>query len=362
MPDLFNALEPFKELMHIINGLHGLHTIPSRSAFFGALGGYRGSDGVRPSGPTIDYELSKVLPETLHSGCCHNWSSNFLHHDLLFGKLPDGIQLVPTSSPTRIWRLTPQEYITKLNELINTESEYDTAKPGLRTHGDAVPTNHSGELKLYFGTDRIIKWQGGTVAYAISLKSVPVVLSSSRTHGFENYADFYSVNSAVATQTLSKAEGILRYLASGPLSIAKPEQITDDPNTYKMEGDIRGLPTSLVYSTKIVRPLTSVHDLMKKDTEITDEHPRAAVDYLFEALTFREPSVKESNDYLKIVKDSITKVGREDGVFMVLFGIFLHRDALFRTELAEGGKPDKYGRVMLQNGELVVIPALLRPI
>jgi hypothetical protein len=98
---------------------------------------------------------------------------NFVDHDLLFGPLPDGIKLDPTSSPTRIWRVTPGEHITRLNELINREPEYDSAKPGLRTRGDVVPTNHGGELKLYFGTDRIIQWQGGTVAYATSVKSVP---------------------------------------------------------------------------------------------------------------------------------------------------------------------------------------------
>ena len=93
---------------------------------------------------------------------------NYIDHDLLFGPLPAGIKLKPTSSPARIWRVTPEEHITRLNELINTEPEYDPSRPGLRTHGDAVPTNHGGELKLYFGTDRIIKWQGGTVAYATS--------------------------------------------------------------------------------------------------------------------------------------------------------------------------------------------------
>ena len=70
LPEPINALEPYKERLHIINGLHGLHTSPSHSAFFGALGGYRGSDGVPPSAPTIDYELSKVLPETLLPHLC----------------------------------------------------------------------------------------------------------------------------------------------------------------------------------------------------------------------------------------------------------------------------------------------------
>ncbi|WP_404305475.1 DUF1552 domain-containing protein [Neorhodopirellula lusitana] len=70
LPEPISALEPYKERLHIINGLHGLHTSPSHSAFFGALGGYRGSDGVPPSASTIDYELSKALPETLLPHLC----------------------------------------------------------------------------------------------------------------------------------------------------------------------------------------------------------------------------------------------------------------------------------------------------
>ena len=280
---------------------------------------------------------------------------NFISHDLLFGPLPEGIQLTPTSSPARLWRVTPQEHITRLNELINTEPNYDPTKPGLRTHGDAVPTNHGGELKLYFGVDNILQWAGGTVAYATAVKSVPVVLSSARKVGLKNYPDFYSVNSAEATQILGKAEDILKYMAYGPLSlVGMKEQITDDPKTYdkvKPKGDLRGLPTAIVYSTKVLRPLTPVLDLMK-EPEVTDERLRAAVDHLFEALTFRPPSQTESDNYLQIVKDSIAKVGKEEGAFMGLSSLFLDRDALFRPELAETGKPDRHGRVMLQDWEL----------
>ena len=281
---------------------------------------------------------------------------NYLDHDLLFGELPENIRLVPSSSPARIWRVTPQEHITRLNELINTEPDFDPEKPGVRTRGDVVPTNHGGELKLYFGTDRIIRWEGGTVAYATAVKSVPVVLSSGRKHGFENFPDFYSVNSAEATQILGKAEDILKYMAYGPLSLVGfPEQITDDPKTYdnsaKPEGDLRGLPTAIVYSTKEVRPMTPVRDLMN-EPGVSDERLVAAVDYLFEALTFRPPSPGETEEYLQIVKDSIEKVGKEDGAIMGLSAIFLDRDALFRPELAEQGKPDKHGRVMLQDWEL----------
>jgi len=276
---------------------------------------------------------------------------NFVDHDLLFGPLPEGIKLEPTSTPGRLWRVTPQEHVTRLNELINREPDFDPQKPGLRTRGDVVPTNHGGELKIYFGTDRIIKWQGGTVAYATSVKSMPAILSSARKHGLENYPDFYTVNSAEATQIMGLAGDILRYMAYGPLSIANPEQITDDPNTYKTEGDLRGLPTALVYSTKIKRPLTPVHDLMKEEG-VTDERLRSAVNHLFEALTFRPPNEKESDTYLTIVKQSIEKLGKEDGVVLGLSSIFLDRDVLFRPELTENGKPDEHGRVMLQDWEL----------
>lgn len=278
---------------------------------------------------------------------------NFIDHQLLFGPLPDGVQLQPTSSPARIWRVTPQEHVTRLNDLFNTEAEFDPEKPGLRTHGDVVPTNHGGELKLYFGTDRIIQWQGGTVAYATSVKSVPAVLSSARKHGIENYPDFYTVNSAEATQIMGTANDIIRYMADGPLSIAEPYQITDDPKSIedKMEGDLRGLPTALVYSTKVLRPLTPVYDLMQAE-EVNEELLRAAVDYLFEALTFRPPSPSESDTYQVIVQEAINTLGKKDGAVLGLSSIFLDRDALFRPELVESGEPDPYGRVMLQDWEL----------
>ncbi|MEM9645361.1 MAG: DUF1552 domain-containing protein, partial [Planctomycetota bacterium] len=70
LPEPIQALEPYKDRLHIISGLHGMHTSPSHSAFFGALGGYRGSDGVPPSAATIDYQLSKVLPQTLLPHLC----------------------------------------------------------------------------------------------------------------------------------------------------------------------------------------------------------------------------------------------------------------------------------------------------
>lgn len=74
LPEPIEALEPYKERLHIINGLHGMHSNPNHSAFFGALGGYRGSDGTPPRASTIDYELSKALPQTLLPHSASAWT------------------------------------------------------------------------------------------------------------------------------------------------------------------------------------------------------------------------------------------------------------------------------------------------
>ena len=70
LPEPIQDLEPFKDRINIITGLHGRHTSPSHSAFFGALGGYRGGIGIAPSGPTIDHELGKKFPEAILPHLC----------------------------------------------------------------------------------------------------------------------------------------------------------------------------------------------------------------------------------------------------------------------------------------------------
>ncbi len=70
LPEPINPLEPYKDKIHIINGLHGRHTSPSHSAFFGALGGYRGGIGIPPFAETIDHVISQLLPQTILPHLC----------------------------------------------------------------------------------------------------------------------------------------------------------------------------------------------------------------------------------------------------------------------------------------------------
>jgi hypothetical protein len=65
LPESIKPLEPYLDRMNIINGLHGLHTTPTHSAYYGALGGYPGGEHRAPSAETIDHTLSNALPQTI---------------------------------------------------------------------------------------------------------------------------------------------------------------------------------------------------------------------------------------------------------------------------------------------------------
>lgn len=306
----------------------------------------------------VIHELEKVMKD---KGGFHAHlkpkRGNFIDHNLLFGKLPKGVKLEPTSSPKKLWRVTPSEHLTRLNELINTEPNFDPNKPGYRTRGDAVPLNHGGELKLYYGLDHITKWAGGDTSYMTAIKSTPGVLSSAHTHGFENYPDHYTVNSSETIQILEKAKHIIKYMAYGQSSlVSTPDQITNDAATYELtrkKTDDRGLPSTLTYDDKISRPLTPVYHLLKdSEQHINEKNLKAAIAFLFEALTFRPAAEWEIEKYYHVVEKSIAQLGVKEGTITGLSALFLDRDALFRSELGEGLTPDPHGRVMLQDWEL----------
>ncbi|MCP4846548.1 MAG: DUF1588 domain-containing protein [Verrucomicrobiaceae bacterium] len=275
--------------------------------------------------------------------------ANHLDHDLLFGKLPKDLE--PASTPARIWRIHPQEHLVRLNELINKEPAYNPKTPGLRTRGDHIPWNNQGEVKVYYGLDRIKGQVGGSAAYAAAITGFSAILDTTGDHGLRSYPTLYSVNGAQASQIASRAEDIVRFMAYGPK--IEPYQLTGKlPAKYK-DVDIRGTIESLFYHEEVMRPLTPVYKLVQEENP-SEEKLRSAVNYLFESLTFREPSQKESDTYLNILKKSVANLGLKDGVILGLTPIFLDRDALFRPELTEYGKPDKYGRVMLKGHELAL--------
>ena len=279
---------------------------------------------------------------------------NHIAHDLLFGgelKNAEHNNLEPASTPARIWRIHPQEHLVRLNDLICPKRQYDPKRPGVWTHGDHIPTNLEGEVKVYFGLDRYIGSSQAYEAYVYGVSGFQSKLSMINDHGLRNYPFLYSVNSSEAMQIASVAEKIVRFMAYCPTP--EPYQFTDSPfNMNKIPGQYRGLHV-IFYSKELKRPLTPIYELMKTPG-VSDERLKAVIHFLFEALTLRPPTAEETAIYLEIVNKSINDLGKEDGVFLGLTPIFLDRDALFRPELCSTGKPDEYGRVMLEGQELAL--------
>ena len=291
----------------------------------------------------------------------HPSKGNLLDHDLLFGELPKNLK--PTSSPARIWRLHPQEHFTRLNALVTTLPPYDPEKPGVRAHGDHVPANYRFGTNTYLGVQDVIDWVGSSFSLHSGLEKITPVLSTKIKRGLQSYSYLYSINTSETLRIANDAEAIIRFLAYGPKGkdFQFVDQVGDiDPKrkgTAIYKGRTiqtkHGVPEGVFYRNASNRPITPVRDLMAQPG-VSDERLEAVVDFLFEALTLRPPTAEETADYLSIVKQSIKDLGKEEGVILGLTPIFLDRAALFRLEMCQDGKPDKYGRVMLQGQELAL--------
>src|SRR5690606_36399207 len=159
-----------------------------------------------------------------------------------------------------------------------------------------IPPNQEGEVKVYFGLDRLIGWVGGTAAYAAAITGFPPALSVSDQHGLRNYPILYSVNGAEAVQIAAIAEDVLRFMAFGPQ--AEPYQFADKVSEidekYKHES-LRGLSQSLFYGKTPKRPLTPVYDLIQ-EPGVSPTHLREAVRFLFHELTLRPATEQETED------------------------------------------------------------------
>ncbi|MDA0765926.1 MAG: DUF1588 domain-containing protein [Verrucomicrobia bacterium] len=252
---------------------------------------------------------------------------NHLDHDLLFGTKYENLE--PASTPARLWRIHPQEHLVRLNDLVTIKRKYDPKRPGVWTHGDAIPPDLDGVLQVQAGADGPGKRNPPYVF------SFPLILAGSKDHGIRNYPFLYSVNSSEMMTIGKVAEEILRFMAYGSnLPLTGDQKIGEE-------------------SKSVLRPMTPVYDLLN-GPEVNDEGIRKAIEFLFEALTLRSPTSAETSAYMEIVGKLIGELGKEEGAILGLTALFLDRDALFRPELCKSGTPDAYGRVALSGDELAL--------
>jgi len=272
--------------------------------------------------------------------------ANHLDHDLLFGE--SDLKLEPTSTPARIWRIHPDEQLTRVNALLHPEPGFDPDKPGLRARGDAVRT------KIFYGYNRIIGWIGGGNQYRNSGLAYIAPLSVVDQHGLKNYPLYYSVNSSETLQILGQGPEVLRFMAYGP--DAEPYQFANsvkEIDAKYQSREYQGSRKSLFYDQTPRRPITPIYHLMRSPG-VSQKLLQEAVDHLFAALAGRAPRPDETRQYVDLVNESIRLNGKEKGAFAGLSSIFLDKSALFRPEMAQQGPPDKHGRVMLQGTELTL--------
>lgn len=142
--------------------------------------------------------------------------------------------------------------------------------------------------------------------------------------------------------------------------VTTPFGLTDDPGfrDYAFRYQVSGSETQqLALNARIVldaivskrlryTPPRELSSIVDAEAPPSLEQIHTAVRFLFELALLREPTADELTRYADNVQSGIERMGNRDGLIHGLVPVLLHPEAVFRSELG-GGKPDRFGRVML---------------
>jgi len=142
--------------------------------------------------------------------------------------------------------------------------------------------------------------------------------------------------------------------------VTTPFGLADDPGfrDYAFRYQVSGSETQqLALNARIVLnaiiskrqryiPPRELANIVDTEAAPSVEQIRTAVRFLFELALLREPTAEELTRYADNVQSGIQRMGNRDGLIHGLVPVLLHPEAIFRNELG-GGKPDRFGRVML---------------
>lgn len=98
------------------------------------------------------------------------------------------------------------------------------------------------------------------------------------------------------------------------------------------------------------RELTVIADA---DAPPSQDQIRTALRYLFRLLIYREPTDEEQTPSVAFATARIERLGNREGLIHGLVPVFLHPEAVFRSEFG-AGEPDQHGRLLLGPIELAV--------
>ena len=92
-------------------------------------------------------------------------------------------------------------------------------------------------------------------------------------------------------------------------------------------------------------------DIVSKDSPPTKSEMINAVEAQFERVLQREPTETEREQYLNLLKHTVTELGNTEGLRKMLFAVLMKSEFLYRYEFG-AGREDVYGRKMLSPREL----------
>jgi hypothetical protein len=162
--------------------------------------------------------------------------------------------------------------------------------------------------------------QGGPSVRAKQIPLAPAPFGLTTDHGFRDYAFRYQVSGSESQQLAMNAKVILDGMLARRARYTPPKELTD-------VAAAGGKPS--------------------------DAAVRAAVRFLFGALLHREPAADELEQGAAFVHERVARHGNREGLVLGLVPVFLHPEAVFRSELG-AGEPDRHGRLMLAPTELAV--------
>lgn len=236
----------------------------------------------------IESELTKggVEPTTVDRKLLLPGNGNRVDHRTLFAGTIRG----PAASRARLWRMSPQSYLTFLPRVSGLESRSTDNRA--KAKGQRAPSRFAQPF------------------------------SSASADGFQDYADLFAVDEPTVVQLMRNARQIAEIQTTKP--------------TNKGGRDKRVKEFLPLVSPK--RPPTA-------------EETETAIRKQFHLALLREPTDEEMQRFLRLADENAKSAGQVIGAKYTLTTILMLPEALYRIELGHGSL-DEHGRLLLSPREL----------
>lgn len=213
-------------------------------------------------------------------------NGNRVDHNALFSGTIRG----PVASPARVWRMSPQSYLSflpRISRIPPRKADYRA-----KARGQKAPSRFAQPF------------------------------SGASAHGFQDYSDLFAIDEPTVIQLIRNARQIVEVQTTRP--------------THRGGRD---------------RRVKEFLPLVNPKTPPTIEQTETAIRKQFHLVLLREPTKEDMQRFLKLAKKNVNRAGQVIGTKYTLTTILMLPEALYRVELGTG-TTDKHGRRMLSPREL----------